>query len=150
MPGLTDSAVLHAIKRVEQSRKEQVLADGEGRGTGRLLLVIKPMPTRVTAEWMVQQWREGKRIKSKIGSYPAMPLARARKLFERDFSQLILNKLSIKAADDTRPGTLADLFDGYIAHLRSADKSSWPQVKRTLNKIADTLGRHRPARDISP
>jgi hypothetical protein len=29
------------------------------------------MPRRVTAEWMAQQWRDGRRTKSKIGSYPA-------------------------------------------------------------------------------
>jgi len=35
-----------------------------------LVLILKPMPTRITAEWMAQQWRDGRRIKSKIGSYP--------------------------------------------------------------------------------
>ena len=47
MATLTDSAVKHAIKRVERSRKEETLTDGEGRGTGSLAIVLKPMPTRV-------------------------------------------------------------------------------------------------------
>ena len=102
MPSLTDGAIRHAIKRVEQSRKQKTLADGEGRGTGRLVLVLKPMPTRVTAEWMAQQWRDGRRTKSKIGSYPALSLSEAREIFKRDFAEVILKGRSIKIAADTR------------------------------------------------
>jgi len=68
MPSLTDGAIRNAIKQVAKLRKQRLLADGEGRGTGRLVLVLKPMPTRVTAEWMAQQWRDGRRVKSKIGA----------------------------------------------------------------------------------
>jgi hypothetical protein len=57
MGSLTDGAIRHALKHVGKSRKQESLTDGEGRGTGRLVLILKPMPTRVTAEWMVQQWR---------------------------------------------------------------------------------------------
>ena len=63
MPALTDTTIRHALKRVEISRKQENLADGEGRGTGRLVLVLKPMPKRVTADWMAQQWRDEKRLK---------------------------------------------------------------------------------------
>ena len=45
----------------EQTGKQLSLVDGEGHGTGRLVLVMKPMPTRVTADWMAQQWRDGRR-----------------------------------------------------------------------------------------
>jgi hypothetical protein len=47
---------------------KRTLADREGRGTGRLVLVLKPMPKRVTADWMAQQWRDGKRTKKKLGA----------------------------------------------------------------------------------
>ena len=33
MPALTDTTIRHALKRVEISRKQENLADGEGRGT---------------------------------------------------------------------------------------------------------------------
>ncbi len=55
-----------------------------GRGAGRLVITLKPMPSRVTAEWMAQQWRDGKRIKKKLGNYPSMSLAQAREVFNRD------------------------------------------------------------------
>jgi hypothetical protein len=86
MPSLTDTAIRQALKRVELSRKQENLADGEGRGTGRLVLVLKPMPKRVTADWMAQQWRDGKRTKKKIGAYPSTSLAEAREIYKRDYA----------------------------------------------------------------
>src|SRR5262249_10045449 len=120
------------------------------RGTGRLVLILKPMPTRVTAEWMVQQWRHGRRTKSKIVSYPRTSLSEAREIFKRDYAEIILKGSSIKVVVDARPGTVADLFEAYIENLKSLDKSSWPDAKANLNKAADVLGRNRLARDIGP
>lgn len=150
MPALTDRSIQHALKRVEQRQKQENLADGEGRGTGRLVLVLKPMPTRVTADWMAQQWRDGKRTKKKIGAYPSMSLREAREIFSRDFANVIQKGRSIKIATDTRPGTVADLFHGYVANLKDAGKPSWKETEKGLNKIADTLGRNRLAREIEP
>jgi integrase len=135
---------------VETTGKQLSLVDGEGHGTGRLVLVMKPMPTRVTADWMAQQWRDEKRLKKKLGSYPSMPLSKAREIFNRDFAELIQKGRSIKIAGDTRPGTVADLFEAYVAYLKEGGKSSWKEAEKGLNKIADTLGRNRPARDIEP
>jgi integrase len=150
VPSLTDGQIRRALKRVKQSEKQETLVDGEGHGTGRLTLVLKPMPTRVTADWMAQQWRDRKRYKKKMGSYPSMPLAEAREVFQRDFADRIQRRRSIKIAGDTRPGTVADLFGAYVEHLKSADKGSWKEVEKGLSKIADTLGTNRPARDIEP
>lgn len=149
MASLTDGAIKRALKSIEKTRKQMMLSDGEGRGTGRLVLILKPMPTRVTAEWMAQQWRAGRRVKSKIGSYPAMSLADAREIFKRDFLGVILKGRSIKVAGDTRPGSVGDLFDGYVQHLKNEGKSSWVDAYKGFNKILDTLGRNRPARDIT-
>lgn len=150
MPSLTDTAIRHALKRVEASQKQENLADGEGRGTGRLVLVLKPMPKRVTADWMAQQWRDGKRSKKKIGAYPSMSLAEAREIYKRDYADVIQKGRSIRIATDTRPGTVADLFEGYVASLKAAGKPSWKETEKGLNKIADTLGRNRLAREIDP
>jgi integrase len=150
MPSLTDGMIQHALKRVGKLRKQALLTDGEGRGTGRLVLVLKPMPTRVTAEWMAQQWRDGKRSKAKIGDYPSMSLGQAREVFKRDYAQLIQKGRSVKIAADTRPGTVADLFAGYADHLKDLGKSSWMEAYKGLEKIVDTLGRNRLAREIEP
>jgi len=150
MPSLTDGAIRQAIRQVEKSGKQKSLADGEGRGTGRLILILKPMPRRVTAEWMAQQWRDGKRSKRKIGSYPSMSLAGAREVFKRDYANLIQKGRSIRIAGDTRPGTVADLFEAYVESLKDNGKSSWKEVGKGLNSIADTFGRNRPAREIEP
>ncbi len=150
MPSLTDGEIRRALKQVEQTGKQLSLIDGEGHGTGRLVLVMKPMPTRVTADWMAQQWRDQKRLKKKLGSYPSMSLSKAREVFNRDFADMIQKGRSIKIAGDTRPGTVADLFEAYVAHLKASGKSSWKEAEKGFNKIADTLGRNRPARDIEP
>ena len=150
MPSLTDGEIRRALKQVEQTGKQLSLVDGEGHGTGRLVLVMKPMPTRVTADWMAQQWRDQKRLKKKLGSYPSMSLSKAREVFTRDFADMIQKGRSIKIAGDTRPGTVADLFEAYVAHLKASGKSSWKEAEKGFNKIADTLGRNRPARDIEP
>lgn len=150
MANLTDTVIRHTIKRVEKSRADEQLTDGEGRGTGRLALFIKAMPARVTATWMAIQWRNGKRTKSTIGTYPTLSLAEARAIFKRDYADVIQKGASIKVASDTRAGTVADLFNGYVGHLKSAEKSSWPDVKQSLDKVGKILGSTRPARDIDP
>lgn len=150
MPSLTDGEIRRALKQVELTGKQLSLVDGDGHGTGRLILAMKPMPTRVTADWMAQQWRDQKRIKKKLGSYPSTTLSKARELFSRDFADIIQKGRSIKIAGDTRPGTVADLFEAYVAYLKDAGKTSWKDAEKGLNKIADTLGRNRLARDIEP
>jgi site-specific recombinase XerD len=150
MAALTDGAIRQALKRVEESRKQETLSDGEGRGTGRLVLSLRPMPKRVLAEWMAQQWRDGRRAKCKIGSYPAMSLSNARAIFQRDFATMILRDRSIKTAGDARPGTVADLFHAYVEHLQATGKPSWSDVERSLDAVAQTIGRNRLARDIEP
>lgn len=150
MPSLTDGEIRRALKQVEQTGKQLSLVDGEGHGTGRLVLVMKPMPTRVTADWMAQQWRDQKRLKKKLGSYPSISLAQAREIFQRDFADMIQKGRSIKIAGDTRPGTVADLFEAYVKNLKDAEKPSWNETEKGLNKIADALGRNRPAREIEP
>ncbi len=150
MPALTDGQIKNALKRVGKNGKSETLIDGEGRGTGRLVLVLKPQPTRVTSIWYAQQWLDGKRKLKKLGDYPHIPLAEAREVFTRDFSTAINKGSSIKVQGDTRPGTVGDLFEAYADWLRDSGKSSHKEARKGLNKIADDLGRNRLARDVEP
>lgn len=147
---LSDGAIKQAIKRVHFTGREETLRDGEGHGVGRLALVIRPMPKRITTAWMAVQYREGKPTKSKLGDYPSMSLAQAREIFDRDYADLIQKGRSIKTAQDLRKGTVGDLFDGYAEYLRISNKSSWKEAKKGLASIADTLGRNRLAREVEP
>ena len=141
-------AIRHALKRVEVSRKQENLADGEGRGTGRLVLVLKPMPKRVTADWMAQQWRDGKRTKKKIGAYPSMSLAQAREIFQARLRRH--HPEGPKHQDSRRYPTRHGRRSvrGLCEALKEAGKPSWKETEKGLNKIADTLGRNRLAREI--
>ena len=65
MPVLTDLQIRRALQRVAETQKEQLLVDGEGHGVSRLVLILKPMPKRVTANWNAQQWRDGKRARKR-------------------------------------------------------------------------------------
>lgn len=150
MPSLTDGQIKNALKRVTKTQKPETLVDGEGRGTGRLILVVKPHPTRVTSNWFAQQWIDGKRKLKKIGDYPHIPLVDAREVFTRDFAGAINKGASIKVQGDSRPGTVGDLFDAYCDYLEASGKASHKEARKGLAKISDTLGRNRLARDIEP
>jgi integrase len=150
MPHLTDRSIRQSIKQVEKSGRPRNLTDGEGRGTGRLVLVLRRMPKRITAEWMVQQWQDGKRTKVKLGNCPSMSLVQAREVFKRDYANVILKGRSIKRAADSCPSTVAELFEAYVKHLSDNNKRSWRIAERRLNKIADMLGRSRLALAIEP
>lgn len=39
----------------------------------------------------------------------------------------------IKIAGDTRPGTAADVFEGYVRYLKDAGKPSWKETEKGLN-----------------
>lgn len=150
MPSLTDGQIRNAIKRVDKSKKQETLTDGEGKGVGRLILVIKPMPTRVVSNWYAQQWIDNKRRLSKMGDYPHLSLADARNVFVRDYASAINKGASIKVQGDARPGTVQDLFDAYCDYLESSGKSSFKEARKGLAKIAELLGRNRLAKDIEP
>lgn len=148
MPALTDTEIRRAIQRVHQTRKQENLADGDGKGTGRLVLILKPMPTRVTSDWMAQQYAGGRRTKRKLGAYPSMSLGQAREVFDRDFAPVIQRGGNIRLAADTRSGTVAELFEAYVGHLQEAGKVSWRDAEKSLQNVAELLGPRRPARDI--
>ncbi|MCY1515531.1 hypothetical protein D9M68_501190 [compost metagenome] len=61
-----------------------------------------------------------------------MSLSHAREVFKRDYADMIQKGRSIKIAGDTRPGTVADLFEAYVASLKAAVKPSWKEAEKGL------------------
>lgn len=106
---ITDTAIRNALK----SGKRCQLSDGAGKGTGRLVLSIRPPLT----EWYIQQWKSGRRILKKLGTYPAMTLNEARLRFATEFSTDIQNGAPIKRVSSKRAGTLKELVDDYLSTL---------------------------------
>ena len=151
MANITDGVIRHAMKRVEASRKQQTLTDGEGRGTGRLVLILKPMPTRVTAEWMAQQWRDGRRVKVEDRLLSRRCRSRRRARFSSATTPTSFRRAAASRSPATRGRAPSPTCSKHTSqHLKDAGKSSWKEAEKGLNKIADTLGRNRLARDIEP
>lgn len=150
MPAITDASIKAAIRKATSTQKPISLSDGDGKGTGRLRLTVRPMATRTLAEWYAVQWRDGKRTQAKLGAYPAMTLADARARFLSDYAVTIQAGANIKLAASDKPGSIGDLFNGYVSHLEAAGKTSAKDVLKGLNNISEILGRNRPARDVTP
>lgn len=146
MAALNDVTIRAAIR----AGKPCKLTDGNGRGTGRLVMRIRVMPQRVLSEWYAQQVRDGRRSMVKIGTYPELTLADARQRFARDFAPAIASKTPLREADAIKPGTVADLFTGYIASLNARDAPSAKLVERELNNAKGVIGAQKLARDVKP
>ncbi|MEH3046692.1 hypothetical protein [Sphingomonas adhaesiva] len=150
MGSLTDGAIRRSIKEVEMTGKQKSLADGEGRGVGRLILALRPMPKRVIAEWMASSGATGKRIKAKLGDYPLdVALWSARgvqaRLCGRDpEGSQHQDRDRHPAGHGRRP------FRRICRGSQGCRKPSWKETEKGLEKVADTLGRNRLAREIEP
>lgn len=141
---LTDSIIKHAIK----AQRSRILADGCGRGTGRLTLRIRPAKGRVIAEWYVQQFMGERRQFRKIGSYPALSLAEARRTFDEEFSGLIAQGKNIKSSKTRKSGSVADLFGSYVAFLK-AERKTFKDSERVLRYAAAAFGESRKANEVT-
>lgn len=150
MPSLTDAAIRIALRKSNTTGKPIALSDGDGKGTGRLRLTIRPMPSRTLAEWYAVQWRDGKRTQAKLGAYPSMSLKEARERFAIDFATTIQSGASIRLAASDKPGTVGDLFGAYLQHLEAGGKMGAIEVRKNLDKASEIIGRNRQARDVTP
>lgn len=129
------------IRKAVSSGRSCVLSDGKGKGTGRLVLII-----RKTAEWYIRVQRDGKRQSVKVGSFPEMSLSEAREQF-KSYSEGIAQGKSVKASQSVPIGTLGDLFDGYLSTL--VGRASHDDSKPCLERMASSIGKHRAANSIT-
>jgi hypothetical protein len=141
-------------------KKTIELKDDGPRGEGRLALIIRFAGSRITSEWYAVWWADGKRGTAKMGAYPAMSLAEARKSFAADYASSIARGERPEGfhARKSRLGvTVHDLFQTYVDHLRKANKASANRVERILltggkkggKPAAKALGPAKRAADVT-
>lgn len=130
---LTDAAIRKALK----TPKPQTLSDGSGRGTGRLVLMIRPP---ATVEWYAQRYESGKRRLVKLGRFPDLSLADARERFRSGGWQ---------AAPLPCVGTVEDLFNDYVSYLEAQGMRSAANVRLTLKRMGAAIGAEKPANAVT-
>lgn len=137
---LTDAQIQRTLKIGMDTQ----LSDGNGKGRGRLVLLIR----NGRAAWYAQQWLDGKKRLKKMGSYPRLTLAEARRRFESEYAEVIESKQDIRIVQAAQTGTLNDLFAGYVNHLRTQGKRSVDQADTDLKMVLQHLDGRMQARDI--
>jgi len=185
---MTDREIKAAVAKVGLPNAKPIeMKDAGDRGAGRLTLAIRQMapskkgmakdptaPGRVVAEWYAVYYRAGKRRLDKIGSYPTVSLADARKTFASDFIPAITageDPKTVHARKRIRPdgfGTVREMFESYVENLRKngAAASTLRVVDRmllaerntrkrrggraTVDSAMATLGADRAACEIEP
>jgi integrase len=79
-----------------------------------------------------------------------MSLAAARERFFTDFSETIATKSDIRITTDAQPGTLKDLFDGYLSWLLEQGKTrTHRDTSYSLNRALEHLNPNALARDVT-
>jgi integrase len=140
MHTLTDTAIRAAIR----SGKARALSDGGSRGDGALVLRIA---TTGAAAWYLKRWQDGRPALVKLGAYPAVGLADARRRY-RDHAGAALPHETPRAtaARVTREraelATLRDLAEAYCAHL--GGRRSAREARRILIDAPDAAARFLP------
>lgn len=150
MAALTDPEIRAEIRTAQRTGKTKTLKDGTGRGTGRLVLMIRPRDGGVPlVEWYAAAWRDGRRQTRKLGTFPALSLRDARQKFTTEAAPNIEAGKPLRRTE--KPGTLGDLLRGYCAHLEG--RRSHDQAAYLLLKAPDCalgwLGETRPANAIT-
>lgn len=130
---LTDVAIRKAVK----SQQPQRLTEGAGRGTGRLLLMIRP---GCAPEWYAQRFENGRKRLTKLGNYPGLTLADARELYRSG---------EWKPVERPAGVSVAELFNDYCDALQAAGKRSAEDMRRTLERVAELIGKDKPACQVT-
>ena len=111
------------------------------------MLIVRAKAATVTTEFYAQWYRDERRVMSKLGSYPIISLADARKRFREEFAPAISSgaePASVAARRRHRKdaGTVGELFGAYVASLRAAGKRSADLVEGFLETAeSDRAGR---------
>ena len=106
--------------------------------------------TTPTAEFYACWYRDGRRLLSKLGSYPTISLGDARRRFREEFAPTISAGAERTSAAARRrhrknAGTVAELFTAYVASLKAGGKRSADRVEYLLLAAGSAIGAERRA-----
>jgi integrase len=163
---INEANIRAAMRDAPRSGKTAIeLKDDGARGEGRLAMIVRVGAARVSTEWYAVWYVSGRRRMAKMGTYPTVSLADARKAFRETYAPAIS-----KGEDPVRPrqrreagSTVQDLFAAYCDDLDAHGKRSriarllllgttnrrssrWPA---TAVPAAKALGPQRRAADIT-
>ena len=157
---INDSQIKAAFRRVKTGEIKRIeLREGGDRGAGRLALFVRYSGRRVVAEWYAIYHRNKRRITSKIGSFPTVTVSEARKTFREEYVPAISTGKEPSSAASRRraqakAGTVKELFQAYVDHLKGAGKRSARPAECILltgrDNAAEALGADRAACSIEP
>jgi integrase len=146
---ITEKQVKAAIREASAVRSSIELKDPGERGAGRFTLIIRPMKSRIAAEWYSIWYRDGRRTKAKLGSYPTMTVAEAREKFRTEYA-----RAGVGRNRQASTGTVEALFQAYVDSLRRDGKRSADIAEYILlspkSGAAKAIGANRLAADIMP
>jgi integrase len=133
---INEAAIRAAIRKLPATGSKAIeLKDGGPRGEGRLCLSIAIKGERATTDWYAVWWRNEKRRYAKIGTFPKLSIADARKVFRADYAPIISgggNPVSERAVKPRRGVTINDMFEAYCEGLEAAAKPSARMVRNAL------------------
>lgn len=103
------------IRALKPTEKEFTVSDGRSaRGEGVLVLRVRPNGTK---EFYFQRRKDGKKIKTKLGTWPQLSLTAARDKCREEKEVVLVS------------GTFQELLDAYVGKLETEGKASAVNVK---------------------
>lgn len=154
-PMITDKAIQSAILSVSRGAdRSRELADPSERGGGSLILRVRPAKARVSAEFIVRWQHVGTRRNAKLGAYPSLSLADARRIYRTQYLPVILkgeSPVGPRAVLARGRGTVSELFQAYVDHLGERPQAKGAaQILLGKNGAAIAIGPNRPAAAVRP
>jgi integrase len=157
---ITDSQIKSAIKRIASGKKTRIeLRDAGERGAGRLMMILRKLGERVATEWYAVYYRSGKRAMTKLGSYPTLSVADARKKFREEYAPAISAgaepaSAAMRRRHGKEAGSIKELFTAYVDSLKAEGKRSAKMAENILlsenSGAAQAIGSNRPASEVRP
>jgi integrase len=136
---LTEAAIARALRDIKKGDKGAIiLTDPAPRGSGRLVLKVRPG----VAEWYVQRYVDGRRRMAKIGTYPALPLAAARRAFEAG--------PALRPVPAAGGASLRAMFDAFLASRTMVKPGTLRIMRCVFDDACRVIGGDRPAGEVTP